>query len=220
MNAERVFTALLCLYPRAFREEYGAEMIAAFADLRERHRGRALALWAFVVADTLRAAGRERLPRLRWLASAAFGLLTTTAVSDGATWAYHYFYHPYLEGTTIRGLPYGILLGVVLGGSVGAAQWLLFEPADRRASRWGLASAAALPVAVLFCSTAFARVSAGVNPLVASPGPSALDLFVLGLAPLTGWPDLTAQCAAMAATAFVARVLLFARTPERRHARS
>jgi hypothetical protein len=217
MNSQRVFTALLRLYPRRFREEYGDEMRALFSELQAHRAGSGVAFWAFVLADTLWAAARERLEGTRWLATAACGLLVTAIVGDATAWAYRYFYHPYFEGITIRLLPYGLGLGVVLGVSVALAQRLLYPSSERRARQWMLASAIALPIVVLFCSAAIDRAATGVLP-IAAVQPSLRDMFVLGLAQPKSWSDLATQFGAMAASALVARALLVAPFLRSRHA--
>jgi putative ABC transport system permease protein len=63
-RARRRFRALLALYPSGFRERFGAEMLELFTDRYEAagaSTARA-ALWISVLADTLRASLRERLP--------------------------------------------------------------------------------------------------------------------------------------------------------------
>lgn len=61
---ERAYGALLRLYPAAFREEFGAEMLAVYRRQRgeARHGGAAgrLRLWAAIVLDQVPAAVRER----------------------------------------------------------------------------------------------------------------------------------------------------------------
>ena len=217
MTADRIYRLLLHLYPRRFREEYGDEMRAAFSDMRRRHRAGGVIFWAFVLTDTFRAAGRERLEAMRWLATAACGLLVTTMAGDVTAWTYRYFYHPYFEGITIRVLPYGAALGFVLGASVAIAQRLLFPSSERRAHQWMLASAVALPVAVLFCSAAVDRAVTGVSP-IANIHPSVLDIFVLGLAQPRNWFDLATQFGAMATSAIVVRALLMTPRARSRHA--
>ena len=217
MTAERLYAVLLHLYPRRFREEYGADMLAAFSTLKNRRADAPAAFWALVLRDTIGAAGRERLDATRWLATAACGLLVTTIAGDAGGWAYRYFYHPYFEGLTIGVLPYGIALGLVLGSSIAIAQRLLFPSAERRARQWMLASAVALPVAVLFCSTAIDGAATGVLP-IANAHPAVLDLFVLSLAKPRGWSDLATQFAAMAASAVFVRALLTGPLVRNRHA--
>jgi len=217
MTADRAYRLLLHLYPRRFREEYGEEMVVAFSEMRRRHGSGAASFWTFVLIDTISAAGRERLDAMRWLATAACGLLVTTIAADSAAWAYGYFYHPYFEGVAIRVLPYGLALGLVLGASIAIAQRLLFPSAERRAHQWMLASAIVLPIAVLFCSAAIDRAVTGVLP-IANVHPGVLDLFVLGLARPQGWFDLATQFAAMAASAVVVRALLMMPHAWSRHA--
>jgi hypothetical protein len=217
MTADRIYAALLHLYPRSFREEYGQEMLTAFREMYRRRTRTRLAFWSFVLADTVRTAGAERLDTMRWLATAICGLLVTTATADAVAWTYRYFYHPYFEGVTIRVVPYGIALGLVLGGSVSVAQWLLFPAEERRARNWALASAVALPIAILLCGTAVMRAIAGLNP-VAANRPFALDVIVLGLAQPTGWVDLMTQFAAMATSALIFRSVMLIRFERPRHA--
>jgi len=217
MTPERIYGVLLHLYSRRFREEYGADMLAAFAELKTRRADTGAAFWAFVLCDTIGAATRERLDAMRWLATAACGLLVTTIAGDAVAWAYRYFYHPYFEGFTLPVLPYGIALGLVLGTSIAIAQRMLFPSAERRARHWMLASAVALPVAVLFCSAAIDRVATGVLP-IANAHPAVFEVFALGLAQSRSWSDLATQCVAMAASALVLRALLTRPSMRSRHA--
>jgi len=218
MTADRLYAALLHLYPRPFREEYGDEMLAAFREMRRARRSSPLRFWRFVVADTVTAAGRERLDAMRWLASSVFGLLVTVATAQAVTFAYRYFYHPYFEGRAIPALPYGVALGLVLGAAIAVAQWLLFPPAERRAGRWALASAVTLPLAILFCATAVERAMDGLNPVAAQSRIAALNIFVLGLARQSTWMEFAMQFSAMAASALVVRALMLEPFLRRRHA--
>jgi hypothetical protein len=218
MTAGRVYAALLLLYPRPFRDEYGNEMLAAFDAMRRARKAGSLRFWTFVVADTVGAAARERLDGLRWLATALFGLLVTVATAQTVTFTYRYFYHPYFEGTSIPALPYGAALGLVLGLAVAAAQWLLFPHAERGARRWALASAVAVPIAVLFCSTAIERAMDGLKPVAAHAHPLALDILVVGLGRPKTWPDLAVQFSAMAVSALVVRAFTLNLQQERQHA--
>src|SRR5262245_3859496 len=125
MTAERFYAALLTLYPPDFREEYGDEMLAAFRDLRRAGGRSPIRFWLLVRADVFTSAARQHLDGLRWLATALFGLTVTVVTAHSATFVFKYFYHPYFEGTSIPALPYGAALGLVLGISVAAAQWML-----------------------------------------------------------------------------------------------
>lgn len=217
MTADRLYAALLRLFPKAFRDEYGGEMLAAFGEMRRARRAPALRFWTFIVADTARAAARERLEGMRWLATALVGLLATVATAHAVTWTYHYFYHPYLEGTVIPALPYGLAMGLVLGAAIAVAQWVLFPPAERRAGRWALASAVTLPIAILFCATAINHAIDGVLPLAALSHPHVLDVLVLGLGRPNSWADVATQFSAMAASALVVRAFMLT-LREGRHA--
>ena len=68
--ADRAYRLLLRLYPRAFRERFGAEMLALFAQTSAAAprtlRGR-LDLWRSTLADLVPSAARERLPARRSL---------------------------------------------------------------------------------------------------------------------------------------------------------
>src|SRR5262245_45031096 len=108
MTPDRVYTALLCLYPKSFREEYGEEMRAAFSRFRHSTTKSPPAFWWFVAADVAQSAAIAQLDEwrsgsrqiaLRLAASSAAGLALTAAAAHGTTWLYGYFYHPYLEGT-------------------------------------------------------------------------------------------------------------------------
>jgi len=216
-GVERVYTALLRLYPSEFRDEYGDEMLAAFRELRRTRPESPLRFWLFVASDVFTSAARLHLEGMRWLATALFGLAATVATAHGVTFFFRYFYHPYFEGTAIPPLPYGAALGLVLGVSVAAAQWLLFPAAERRAGRWALASAVALPVAVLFCGTAIEQALDGLNPVVVVHHPFALDVLVVGFARSGHWNEIATQFVAMAMSALIIRVLMLTRE-DRRHA--
>jgi hypothetical protein len=202
---ERIYAAFLHLYPKPFREEYGDDMLAAFNELRRARGSRPLRFWTFIAADVFTSAARQRLDGTRWLATALFGLAATVATARMATFIFKYFYHPYFEGTSIPALPYGLVLGLVLGISVAAAQWILFPAAERRAGRWALASAVALPITVLFCSTAIEQALDGLNPVIQIHHPIALDVLVVGLVRPGNWSELATQFAAMAASALLIR---------------
>ena len=218
MTADRLYAALLHLYPASFRDEYGDEMLAAFREMHRRRTRTRLSFWMFVLVDTVRTAGAERLDTMRWLAASLFGLLVTVTAAHAVTWTYAYFYHPYFEGTAIPALPYGLALGLVLGIAVAFAQWMLFPAAERRAGRWALASAVALPIAILFCSTAIQRVIDGLNPVASQVRLPALSVLVLGLDQPRTWMDLAMQFSAMAVSALVVRAFMLTPLLKRRHA--
>jgi hypothetical protein len=123
MTAEDIYRRLLAAYPARFRREYGDGMLEAFHDLRQHTARRPLAFWLFVVADTLRAASAERAhacrellqsSRCRWMTACAVGATACGALGSLATWAFSYFYHPYLEGTAFVPWVYGATLGAGL----------------------------------------------------------------------------------------------------------
>lgn len=214
-GVERLYAALLYLYPSEFREEYGDELLAAFRELRQLRGGSPLRFWLFVVSDVFASAARQHLDGMRWLATALFGLAATVATAHAVTFTFRYFYHPYFEGTSIPALPYGAALGLVLGIAVAAAQWGLFPADERRASRWALASAVALPVTVLFCGTAIEQALDGLNPVIVVHHPMALDILVIGLARPAHWVDFATQFSAMTVSALIVRTLMLSARPRR-----
>ena len=69
--SERVYGALLVVYPKEFRDEYGAHMVQTFGDVlrEERRRGGVLGffgLWIRTLLDLLRSAFVERSRAMRW----------------------------------------------------------------------------------------------------------------------------------------------------------
>jgi putative ABC transport system permease protein len=61
---ERVYRALLWLYPSEFRDQFGDEMTDFFRD-RCRHERTGMRFWAHTIADVVTAAARERFSRRR-----------------------------------------------------------------------------------------------------------------------------------------------------------
>jgi hypothetical protein len=74
----RLYQRLLRLYPREFREEYGAEMTCLYRD-RARGEG-ALRLWLALLGDVLRTAPREQLNVLMQDIRHAFRLFSRTPI--------------------------------------------------------------------------------------------------------------------------------------------
>jgi hypothetical protein len=226
MTPERFFAALCRLYPRSFRDEYGDEMLVTFREMHDARQDGPIGFWRLIVLDLVRSAALQRLdtfracarqPSTRWLATCALGLGATVLAAHAMAGAFRYFYHPYFEGVVVPAWAYGVCLGLVLGGAVGAGQWLLLPPARLRASSWALASAVALPVAAMFSSAAVERALVGVNPLAAYPHPDLLGL-VLGLDRARDWTELTLQFTAMAASGILVRATIVRAVAEPRHA--
>lgn len=93
-RCERIYNALLMLYSKEFREEYGDEMTTAFADLyRDRRRnggnGALVALWLWALLDISKGVLKERgemsalsVPlRAGGLAALGSGVLLTVGLS-------------------------------------------------------------------------------------------------------------------------------------------
>ena len=74
----RLYRRLLRLYPREFREEYGAEMSRLYRD-RSRDEG-VLALWPALLADAVRTAPKEHLTVLTQDIRHAFRLFSRTPI--------------------------------------------------------------------------------------------------------------------------------------------
>jgi hypothetical protein len=128
ITSERLYSVLLTLYPRSFRQEYGRAMTEAFLDLRGSHGRRRVAFWLFILADVCRSATYEQFRAcgtgvrrfvMRWLVTCTLGIIGTGLVANTITWGFSYFYHPYLEGVTVAPWMFGAFLGLGLG----IAQW-------------------------------------------------------------------------------------------------
>jgi FtsH-binding integral membrane protein len=227
MTPERLYAGLLRLYPKPFRDEYGASMSEAFRDLRASNRRSPLALWRFVVSDIVRSAVHEQLDAcctgsrrfaLRWLATCAIGLIVTVFVANTVAWILSYFYHPYFEGLTIPPWGYGTCLGLVLGGTIGLSQWMLLPTHLARARAWALASGIALPIATLLCAAVVERTLVGVNPVAANPTSDALGVLIPGLQQAKDWTAFAIQFVAMGLSGLVVGSIAMRSHAERRHA--
>jgi hypothetical protein len=158
MNARRLYRLLLLVYPEPFRQRYGDEMTDTFVDLHQYDESTGLRFWSFVVSDTVRAAAVQHLQvwasedgRVagRWLLSCVVGTVLCNLMGGGLMWAFQYFYHPFLEGTTFSPFLYGALLGATLGGT----QSLMFARVSERAT-WILVSALSAAVGWKFATEA------------------------------------------------------------------
>lgn len=147
MTPERFYAALLTLYPKAFRDAYGADVLAAFRELRRADHRPPLVFWRFVLGDLARSVSREQIDEclsgqrryvLQWLAVCALGIIGTGLASSLVTRGFEYLYHPYLEGMQFAPWSYGALLGVGLG----LAQTAVLRGRVRARPSWVIASAA------------------------------------------------------------------------------
>jgi hypothetical protein len=163
MTPERLYSSLLSVYPKSFRERFRVEMMVAFAALRTRHRT-SFRFWLFILADTCRAAGRQhfeicRMPprrlALKWISLCLAGAIACEIAGSALTWSFGYLYHPYLEGLSLVPWAYG----AILGAGLGAAQCVGLRRIPR--ARWiavsAVTSALGFEVAV--------RVAAPAGPL-------------------------------------------------------
>jgi len=228
MTAERVYAALLTLYPEPFRREYGGAMIEAFRDLSRAHSRGRLSLWRFVLGDVCRSVGRAHLDAcrsgvrrlvLQWLGACTIGIVTTAVVADALAWCFSYLYHPYLDSSSIgldvvrSGGAVGPLdRGIVLGLCVAAGQWLSLRARVRLARWWILATAVAIPAGVLSCSSAMHRTFAAMHPLAQdvlarTDRPEILSALVQGMAGSGRWPETLIECVVMATSGLAIGVL-------------
>jgi hypothetical protein len=158
MTPERVYAALIRLYPQEFREEFGDRLLDAFRELHRRKGHRPVRFWFALLSDLVHSIGREWLDNsrsakgqfaLRWILACASGAVVIGAMGSALSWTFAYFYHPFLEGLTFPAWGYGALLGLGLG----TAQLVALRARLRLSFSWVLASAACaafgLEVAVL-----------------------------------------------------------------------
>ena len=126
MNPERVYAALVSLYPKSFRRRFGAEMIEAFSDLHRDTHLSGCRFWVFVFADSCRSASHEHLEcwrigtrgmALKWISLCVAGAIACEAAASALIWSFGYLYHPYLEGTSLFPWAYGAILGAGLGAA-------------------------------------------------------------------------------------------------------
>src|SRR5438046_366434 len=84
MTSERVYTALLLLYPRRFRERYGREVLQTFTELSVSMGTQRPRFWWRVLPDLARSVTREHIDEwtcgdaslaMRWVAACAIGFL-------------------------------------------------------------------------------------------------------------------------------------------------
>jgi hypothetical protein len=227
MKSERLYRALLMLYPKPFREEYGASMMEAFHELRASRRHSSLVFWRFVVVDLVRSAARQQLDvcrsgsrhfLLRWMATCALGLVVTVLFANAVSWIVGYFYHPYFEGLTIPPWGYGACLGLVLGSTIGIGQWMLLPARVARVRAWALASGIALPIAALSCGAVVERTLTGMNPLAANAHVDAISLLIRGLDLSANRSELALQFAAMAASGLTVAAIAAWPRAQKRHA--
>jgi hypothetical protein len=147
MTPERVYAALLCLYPRPFRREYGDRMLDAFRQMYGARSRSRVGFWLFVLSDICRSAvfaqietcrsGARRFA-LEWVGVCACGAVATTLIANALASAFSYVYHPYLEGVSLPPWSYGALLGLALG----AAQSAVLHRRFHVGVAWLLVSAA------------------------------------------------------------------------------
>ena len=61
MTAERLYSALLRLYPPAFRREFGEAMVEAFREAYRDNRRLRGYFWLSIIVDLVRSASREHV---------------------------------------------------------------------------------------------------------------------------------------------------------------
>src|SRR3954465_12933472 len=86
-GSQRIYRSLLLLYPRAFRQVYGADMVQVFGDrLREEgatSRRGSVAVWFSTLIDLFKSAPLQRMEK-SMTREAAFGVLFVLFVAFGA----------------------------------------------------------------------------------------------------------------------------------------
>jgi len=144
MRAERVYAALLHLYPRRFRQRYGTEALQTFAELSAALHTRRVRFWLRVLTDLARSIVREHIDEwtcgdlslaIRWVAGCVLGLLISRlGVMPLPAWARVFF----------------------LGAALGAGQGWALKQQVRVASLWSLTIgvAFAAPAALESAATA------------------------------------------------------------------
>lgn len=144
MTPERLYSALLSIYPKSFRQRFRAEMMETFRDLRGATHRTGFVFWFFIITDTCRAASQQHLdcwcvgPRrlaLKWISLCVVGAIACEAAGCAITWSFSYLYHPYLEGVSLVPWAYG----AILGAGLGAAQCVVLRRIPR--ARWIVVSA-------------------------------------------------------------------------------
>jgi hypothetical protein len=202
MTPDRLYAALLLVYPPAFRREYGESMLDAFGQLRRARRGSEAAFWRFILADVCRSALRAQLDACRygtrrlaleWTATCAGGAVMTALLANALTSLFSYLYHPYLEGVALPAWSYGALLGAGLG----LAQNAIVQRRRRLGIRWILGSAAATAIG-LEAAVSSAKLA----------GPAGYGLVLGSVVGLTQWAVLRAHVRRAASWALASSVAL------------
>jgi hypothetical protein len=144
--------------------------------------------------------------RNRFRVSVAWVLVSATSTAVG------------LHLTTLVASLIGpVACGIVLGGFVGSCQWMLVRTRVRRPGWSVLASAVALPIAVLSCDAVIQRTLTGMNPVaniannasglltthIGARYADALGALMRGLYQPKDWTELAIECAAMATSGLV-----------------
>jgi hypothetical protein len=177
MTAERIYAALLRLYPRDFREEFGGDMLTDFGVLHRANLHRPFAFWRLVLADVMRSAIQEHIDTLRagnrafvlrWLFVCATGIVVTGLVVTLFGCGYRYFYHPFLEGMRPRDFSGGV--GACVGIGLGITQSVILRFKGKTAVAWTAVSALACAAGLYAIGTLDMRR----QPL--SPGMAGLTL--------------------------------------------
>ena len=268
MTPERLYSALLVLYPKRFRREYGGQMMDIFHELRLGRRRSAVAFWIFMIADLFRSSLKQHVDGFRfgtrpfaarWTITCVLGAVMSAFAANVLTWSFSYLYHPYLEGLALPAWSYGAFLGVglglvqsatlhrrfrvgflwiftsavatalglhvavafvgvagpvgygiVLGGFVGGAQWLVLRTRVRRPGWLVLGSTAALSLAVAWCAAAINATLLGMNAFSRTPPllepvayRAAIAFLLRGLYGPTNGHDLAVEFAVMATCGLV-----------------
>jgi hypothetical protein len=136
--------------------------------------------------------------------------------------------------TQVASLIGPVACGIALGGFVGSCQWMLVRTRVRRPGWSVLASAVALPIAVLSCNAVIERTLSGMNPVaniahIANANnvqtlhagaryADALGALMRGLSQPKDWTEFALECAVMGTAGLVIGAITARSISEGRHA--
>src|SRR4051794_9896203 len=173
-GSQRIYRSLLLLYPRAFRQVFGADMVQVFGDrLREEgaaSRRGSVAVWFSTLIDLFKSAPLQRMEK-SMTREAAFGVLFVLFVAFGAI--------VFALGSSGPGIVIGLALLVASGIALGVSGALR----KGNAARGGPAGPIGIREwwVVLAAVMGAVELIAGIGQLVSEPSfDNALALLFIG----------------------------------------